>query len=49
MENKLLSETENIEEKNQIIQRFKKRAQIRQAGIDETIKVKICDLGNACW
>ena len=49
IKNKLLSETENIEEKNQIIQRFKKRAQIRQAGIDETIKVKICDLGNACW
>ena len=49
VKNILLSEAESNEEKKQIAQRFKEKEQIRQTGMDASIKVKICDLGNACW
>ena len=49
IKNFLLSEAESEEEKKQIAQRFKEKEQIRQTGMDSSIKVKICDLGNACW
>jgi serine/threonine-protein kinase SRPK3 len=46
---KLLEETKDEKEKMNIIKSTQDRGKKRGPGIDENVKVKIVDLGNACW
>jgi serine/threonine-protein kinase SRPK3 len=46
---KLLEETSDEKEKANIIKSGQDKGKKRGPGIDENVKVKIVDLGNACW
>ena len=46
---RLLEETKDEKEKMNIIKSAQDRGKKRGPGIDENVKVKLVDLGNACW
>ena len=46
---KLLKEAKTDKEKSQVIKDLQEKFNRRGPGIDFNIRVKICDMGNACW
>ena len=47
--NTLLKKAKTEEEKKQVLKQISEQYNRRGPEIDENIKVKICDMGNACW